>query len=158
MNPFFKSAFVCAILVFAVPLACAQEAGVPQSLPTIDIHIAKATLSTQIAATPREGEIGLMYRRSLPDNDGMIFVLPVGHASFWMKDTLIPLSIAFLDRNGVILEIHDMKAMDTHITGSESDQVAYALETNLHWFALNGITPGMKIDPPPSAIVKSTRP
>jgi hypothetical protein len=71
-----------------------------------------------------------------------------------MKNTLIPLSIAFLDKNGTILELHDMKAMDTSITRSDSDQVAYAIEANLHWFDLNGIKPGMKINPAPDAILK----
>ena len=120
----------------------------------VPVHIGQATLHTEIASTPREGEIGLMYRRSMPDNDGMLFVLPEGTATFWMKNTLIPLSIAFLDKNGTILELHDMKAMDETITRSDSDHVAYAIEANLHWFDLNGIKPGMKIDPSPSAILK----
>jgi uncharacterized membrane protein (UPF0127 family) len=128
--------------------------GQPQSLPVVAVHIGNATLKTEVAATPQEGEIGLMYRRSMPDNNGMIFVLPVGTAQFWMKNTLIPLSIAFLDKNGTILELHDMQAMDTSITRSDSNQVAYAIETNLHWFDLNGIKPGVKIDPSPDAILK----
>jgi uncharacterized protein len=128
--------------------------GQPQSLPVVPIHIGNATLKTEIASTPQEGEIGLMYRRSMPDNNGMIFVLPVGTATFWMKNTLIPLSIAFLDKKGTILELHDMQAMDTSITRSDSNQVAYAIETNLHWFDLNGIQPGVKIDPTPDAILK----
>jgi hypothetical protein len=128
--------------------------GQPQSLPIVPIHIGTATLKTEVASTPQEGEIGLMFRRSMPDNNGMIFVLPVGTAQFWMKNTLIPLSIAFLDKNGTILELHDMQAMDTSITRSDSDQVAYAIEANLHWFDLNGIKPGTKIDPSPDAIVK----
>jgi uncharacterized membrane protein (UPF0127 family) len=89
----------------------------------------------------------------------MIFLLPLGHADFWMKNTLIPLSVAFIDPKGVILEIHDMQPADPHMpddqlprTRSDSDQVAYALETNLHWFALNGIKPGDKIVPPPSSL------
>jgi len=136
--------------------AHAQEPndGQPQSLPIVAIHIGAATLKTEIASTPQEGEIGLMYRSSMPDNNGMLFVLPVGTATFWMKNTLIPLSIAFLDKNGTILELHDMKAMDTTITRSDSDQVAYAIEANLHWFDLNGIKPGVKIDPTPDAILK----
>jgi len=96
-----------------------------------------------------------MYRTSLPDNQGMIFLLPqVTTATFWMKNTLIPLSIAFIDKNGVILEIHDMKAQDETITRSDSDQIAYALETNLHWFALNGVKLGDKIDLRPAIQTK----
>jgi uncharacterized protein len=158
MKSFLRITLACLALGCAAvaPALRAQDdsAGVAQSLPTVPIHIGSATLKTQIASTAREGEIGLMYRRSMPDNDGMLFVLPVGTATFWMKNTLIPLSIAFLDKSGTILELHDMKAMDETITRSDSDQVAYALEANLHWFDLNGIKPGMKIDPTPSAILK----
>jgi uncharacterized membrane protein (UPF0127 family) len=148
--------FLFTSFVAAASLAHAQEpnGGQPQSLPIVPIHIGAATLKTEVAATPQEGEIGLMYRNSMPDNNGMLFVLPVGTAQFWMKNTLIPLSIAFLDKNGTILELHDMKAMDTSITRSDSDQVAYAIEANLHWFDLNGIKPGVKIDPSPDAILK----
>jgi uncharacterized membrane protein (UPF0127 family) len=159
MNSFLKISLACLGLACAslAPCARAQSAaeGTPQSLPKVTIHLGPAALNTEIASTPREGEIGLMYRRSMPDNNGMLFVLPVGVAQFWMKNTLIPLSIAFLDKNGTVLELHDMQAMDTHITRSDSDQVAYALEANLHWFDLNGIKPGMKIDPTPAAILKN---
>ncbi len=127
--------------------------GQPQSLPTVPIHIGKATMQAEIAATEEQGEIGLMYRRSMPDNAGMLFVLPVQRAVFWMENTYIPLSIAFLDKNGTILELHDMKALDLTHTVSDSDQVAYALEANLHWFDLNGIKPGMKIEPAPATLI-----
>jgi len=90
----------------------------------------------------------------------MIFLLPtIQTAEFWMKNTLIPLSVAFIDKNGVILEIHDMQPGDPSVpdaqlprTRSDSDQVAYALEMNLHWFSLNGIKAGDKIVPPPATL------
>ncbi len=137
----------------------AQGTGQPPVLPAIDLHIDKATLHTEIAANDQEREIGLMYVAKMPDNDGMIFLMPdIAQASFWMKNTLIPLSVAFLDRNGAILEIHDMKPLDESITRSDSDQVAYAIETNLHWFALNGIKPGDKVDPSPATLGKTQQP
>jgi uncharacterized membrane protein (UPF0127 family) len=139
-------------LFFWDPAAHAQvnDSGLPQHLRTVDLHLDHATLHTQVAANEQQREIGLMHVSKLSDNDGMIFLMPeVGHVNFWMKDTLIPLSIAFLDRKGTVLEIHDMKALDETITPSDSDQVAYALETNLHWFALNGIKPGDQLEPPP---------
>ena len=158
MRTFLKIALACLALGAALPVPAlrgqSDEAGVAQALPAVTVHLGKAALKTEIASTAEEGEIGLMYRKSLPDNSGMLFVLPLGTAQFWMKNTLIPLSIAFLDRNGVVLELHDMKAMDETITRSDSDQVAYALEANLHWFALNGIKPGMKMEPNPAAILK----
>jgi uncharacterized membrane protein (UPF0127 family) len=156
MKRFRRLLAACAVAAFSTAGAFAQDpnGGQPQSLPVVPIHIGSATLKTEIASTAQEGEIGLMYRSSMPDNNGMLFVLPVGTAQFWMKNTLIPLSIAFLDKNGTVLELHDMKAMDTSITRSDSDQVAYAIETNLHWFDLNGIKPGMKISPSPTDAVK----
>ena len=127
--------------------------GQPQHLRTVDLQIDHATLHTQIAANETQREVGLMHVPVMADNDGMIFLMPaVQRVTFWMKDTLIPLSIAYVDRNGAILEIHDMKAMDTSITPSQSDQVAYALEANLHWFSLNGIKPGDRIVPPPATL------
>ncbi len=101
-----------------------------------------------------------MFRTSLGDNDGMIFLLPkISTQEFWMTNTLIPLSIAYIDKDGVILEIHDMQPGDPNVpdanlprTRSDSNQVAYALETNLYWFSLNGIKPGDKISPPPSTL------
>jgi uncharacterized membrane protein (UPF0127 family) len=129
------------------------ESGQPQTLPMVDLHIDHATLHTAIATDEKEREVGLMYVAKLPDNDGMIFLMPtVEQATFWMKNTLIPLSVAFIDRNGTILDIHDMKAMDESTVRSDNDQVAYALEANLHWFALNGIKAGDKIEPPPVSL------
>jgi uncharacterized membrane protein (UPF0127 family) len=147
--------FVFALAIFA-GAAARGFAQTPQSLPMMDLHIDNAVIHTEIAATEKEQELGLMYVTKLPDNEGMIFLLPsIERATFWMKNTLIPLSIAYIDRNGVILDIHDMKAMDESVVASDTDQVAYALEANLHWFALNGIKPGDKIQPPPSAWPKS---
>jgi uncharacterized membrane protein (UPF0127 family) len=125
-----------------------------------------ATLHAQIAATESQREKGLMHCSKLGDNDGMIFLMDkVGPASFWMKNTLIPLSVAFIDKDGVILEVHDMVPADPNVpddllpvTHSASDEVAFALEANVHWFALNGVKPGDKIDPPPGTLAKLAAP
>ena len=132
----------------------------PATLAKVTLHIGNASLTTELAATQAQEEYGLMNRTKLGDNDGMIFILPrVQTAEFWMKNTLIPLSIAYIDKDGLILEIHDMQPADPNVpdanlprTKSDSDQVAYALETNLHWFAINGIKPGDKIQPAPSTL------
>jgi len=139
--------------------------GTPQSLPKVVLHVGKATLNTQIAATEAQRELGLMYYTKLNDNDGMIFLMgTIDTATFWMKNTLIPLSVAYIDKDGKILEIHDMvpedfskphRDYDLPITRSDSNQVAYALETNIHWFTLNGVKPGDKIDPPPGTLGKA---
>ena len=164
--PMKKRILLTAFLGFcvAVPFSGRAQTAADDSvgpLAKVTLHIAKASLTTEIAATAAQQERGLMYITKLGDNDGMIFLLPLGHAEFWMKNTLIPLSIAFIDKNGVILEIHDMKPGDPSVpdselprTRSDSDQVAFALETNLHWFALNGIKPGDMITPPPATLGK----
>jgi len=158
---------IAALLGLCGPIClpvCAQTGPTDSVAPMakVTLHVGKASLTTEIAASGAQQERGLMYVTKMPDNDGMIFLLPkVTTATFWMKNTLIPLSVAFIDKNGVILEIHDMKPGDPTVrdsqlprTRSESDQVAYALETNLHWFTLNGIKPGDKIDPAPSTLGK----
>jgi uncharacterized membrane protein (UPF0127 family) len=156
MFPMKKRFLLATWVVLCAALSTRAQTGPTDSvgpLATVTLHLDKTSLTTEIAATPAQQERGLMYVQKLPDNDGMIFLLPrVTTATFWMKNTLIPLSVAFIDPNGVILEIHDMKPLDETITRSDSDQVAYALETNLHWFALNGIKPGDKIEPPPATL------
>jgi hypothetical protein len=152
-------------LILALTLPSRAQTGPTDDvgpLAKVTLHIGKASLTTQIAATGAQQERGFMWVTKLPDNDGMIFLLPkITTAEFWMKNTLIPLSVAFIDKNGVILEIHDMQPgdptvpdSDLPVTRSDSNQVAYALETNLHWFALNGIKPGDKLDPAPATLGK----
>ena len=155
-------ALILSLTAAPIPSAWAQTGPDDDvgTLAKVTLHIDKASLNTAIAATSAQEERGLMYVTKLPDNDGMLFILPLGHADFWMKNTLIPLSVAFIDKNGVILEIHDMQPADPSLsddqiphTRSDSDQVAYALEANLHWFALNGIRAGDKITPPLGTLV-----
>jgi uncharacterized membrane protein (UPF0127 family) len=161
MNRFMRFRFFAALflagsgLILPCHAQIPGDTGAPQHLRMVDLQIDNATLHTEVAANGTQREIGLMHVAKMGDNDGMIFLMPaVERVSFWMKDTLIPLSIAFIDPSGTILEIHDMKAMDTTTLNSDSTQVAYALETNLHWFALNGIKPGDHVSPPPATLGK----
>jgi len=143
--------FAFALLPLRAQVPTEPNAG----LDTVTLHIDKADIKAEIAATPFEDETGLMFRHSLGDNAGMLFFLQGPQtAEFWMKNCFIPLSVAFIGKDGTILEIHDMQPPDPRIpddqlprTRSDSDQVFYALEANLHWFALNGIKPGDKIGP-----------
>jgi uncharacterized protein len=151
--------FLFVVLLTAIALNPCRADREDLSLTKATLHIGKTALNAEIAATPEQEERGLMYRTSLGDNDGMIFLLPLQRAEFWMKNTLIPLSVAFIGKDGTILEIHDMQPADPRLsdeslprTRSDSDQVNYALEMNLHWFSLNGIKPGDKITPPPATL------
>jgi uncharacterized protein len=116
-------------------------------LRTVDLKINGTVIHAEIADTQGALERGLMYRESMPEDRGMIFVLDhPQQAAFWMKNTRIPLSIAYIDQSGKILEIYDMQPLDEHTTESQSNQIVYALETNLGWFKSHHLTPGMQID------------
>jgi uncharacterized membrane protein (UPF0127 family) len=134
----------------------AQDISLPNTgLVTTTLHVGKADIKAEIAATPQEDARGLMYRHSLGDNAGMLFFLAGPQmAQFWMKNCFIPLSVAFIGKDGTILEIHDMQPPPQGIpddqeplTRSDSGEIFYALEANLHWFSLNGVKPGDKVTP-----------
>lgn len=103
-------------------------------------------LFVEVANSPTQRECGLMNRKYLPQNQGMLFKFhrPV-LASFWMKDTYIPLDIAFLDDSGKILQIESLTPLNTKATYSNYP-CKYALEVNRGWFSKNNITVGSRID------------
>jgi uncharacterized protein len=116
-------------------------------LRVADLKISEVSLKVEIADTPQASENGLMFRDSLPEGQGMLFIFEQPKkASFWMKNTKIPLSIAFIDSAGKILEIKSMNPLDETVVPSGSDQVAYALEVNQGWFARHAISNGAKIN------------
>jgi uncharacterized membrane protein (UPF0127 family) len=113
-------------------------------------------LEVEFADTLAKKERGLMFRKSLPEYSGMLFVFyPPAQATFWMKNTRIPLSIGFIDREGRILEIRSMKPFDQTIISSISNRVGYALEVNLGWFDRHGVRPGARVYGIPSLSVNS---
>ncbi|MFP7298315.1 DUF192 domain-containing protein [Neobacillus niacini] len=102
-------------------------------------------LLVQVADTPRKREMGLMFVRLLPENEGMLFVFSEKvYGGFWMKNTFIPLSIAFLDSDGEILKILDMEPCMKEFCPAYDPEVfyQYAIEVNLGWFKKNQITEG----------------
>lgn len=120
-------------------LACAGK------LPVVSIDVDGHSVRAEIAANDEDRNKGLMYRERLADDAGMLFVYPdqaIRH--FWMKNTRIPLSIAFADREGVIVWIDDMEPHDTRRTSSMLP-ATYALEVNQGWFAEHGVEKGDKI-------------
>ena len=104
------------------------------------------TLSIEVADTPVERSIGLMNRESLAENAGMLFDFQTDvQAGFWMKNTLIPLSIAFIDKDGVIVHIEDMEPQTDNLHFSPS-LYRYAIEVNQGWYADNGIAVGDTVE------------
>lgn len=104
--------------------------------------VGNVRISVEIAATDKERMRGLMYREELPENHGMLFLFPKERVrAFWMKNTLIPLSIAYADSSGRIVHIADL---EPHSESSVSSRFPsrYALEMNRGWFEKNGVFPG----------------
>jgi len=89
---------------------------------------------------------GLMYRESLPQDQGMLFVFPAAQIqSFWMRNTFIPLDIAFISSEGIIVDIQHMKPVDESVLYTSSAPALYALEVNAGWFASHGIEVGASV-------------
>jgi len=98
-----------------------------------------------VARSAEERALGLKHRRSLADNEGMLFMCDsCAVLKFWMKDTPLPLSIAFLREDGTILKIADLQPHDLH-SESSGDPVRFVLEVNQGWFRARGIAPGARI-------------
>ncbi|MCP4868852.1 MAG: DUF192 domain-containing protein [Proteobacteria bacterium] len=132
-----------ALFVLQAP-SCTRtsDAGLAVITIVVDGHKVKA----EVARTPQEQSRGLMYRRSLGTNAGMIFVYDEPKKlSFWMKNTFVPLSIAFLDADGVIVDIQDMHPQ-SEVSHPSKAPALYALEVNQGWFAERGIEVGAKAE------------
>lgn len=105
-----------------------------------------AVLNIEVAETPEKQMVGLMHRNSMPDDWGMLFVYPRDRVmSFWMKNTRIPLAIAFIHADGRIESIRHMKPFDETRRHRSRRAVRYALEVNEGWFRRNGIRPGQRV-------------
>jgi uncharacterized membrane protein (UPF0127 family) len=108
----------------------------------IPLYIKDKEIWVEVAKTPEETSNGLMGRKHLGKDEGMLFIFEVeGYHGFWMKNTLIPLSIAFIDKEGRIVKITDMKPLSLQ-THAPPRPVLYALEMNKGWFSANDIKVG----------------
>jgi uncharacterized protein len=119
--------------------------GAAQGLSKVPLYLKNKEIQVEVAQTPEEKAKGLMGRTSLGENEGMLFIFErEDYHGFWMKNTLIPLSIAFIDRECRILAITDMEPL-TLETHPPPKPVLYALEMKKGWFAANGIKVGDSI-------------
>ncbi len=113
-----------------------------ETLLKIPLYIGQKEIRVEVARTPEETSRGLMGRKDLGRDDGMLFIFEKeDRHGFWMKNTLIPLSIAFIDKNGRIVWITDMKplTLESHVP---PQPILYALEMNKGWFSSHGIKVG----------------
>jgi len=114
-------------------------------IPLIHLKISGYTLSAEVAYKKESRIRGLAYRNFMKKNSGMLFIFPEASIhSMWMVNTYIPLSVAFLDKNGMILNIIDMSP-HTRTRNSAASKAKYALEMNLGWFSSRSIKAGEKI-------------
>ena len=124
---------------FLQPLTNAQP-----RLTTVKLWLGSIELETEVAARPIEILTGMMYREKMEDTEGMIFVLPDAprKASFWMRNTKVPLSCAYIDAAGRILETHNLNPFDESPVESSTDQISYVLEVPQGWFQRKKIEVG----------------
>jgi uncharacterized protein len=112
-------------------------------LKTIRLWLGPEELVTELALTFEQEQTGMMFRTNLAENAGMFFILPAPQqASFWMKNCPLPLSAAYIDPEGTILEIHDLQAQDTNEVVATAHNVQYVLEVNQGWFLRHHIGTG----------------
>ncbi len=140
---------------FAVLSAALSLCGLPtlaqdaaQKLPTVKLNAGLHVIEAEVARTPEERAIGLMHRKEMPANHGMLFVFEQPATQcFWMKNTLLPLSIAFLADDGTVVNVADMKpqSLDSHCSKAP---VRLALEMNKGWFERRGIREGSRLSGP----------
>ena len=142
---------LAAFLAGACIAASAVAQSGPQSLPRIRLNAGIHNIDAELARTPEQREIGLMFRTSMGPNEGMLFAFErAGQQCFWMKNTLIPLDVAFVADDGSVVNIDRMKpqTLDGHCS---ERPVRFVLEMNDGWFAKRGIKPGQKIKGLPAA-------
>jgi uncharacterized membrane protein (UPF0127 family) len=142
-----KKLLSACLLLAATGLAMAD-------MPRIDLSIGMFRIDAEVAADQQNRMLGLMNRRTMPPQQGMLFVFTENNRHcMWMRNTLLPLSVAFLDEQGAIINIEDM-APQTEDNHCAAKPARYALEMNKGWFAQKGIKPGSKLN----GIDKAPRP
>jgi uncharacterized membrane protein (UPF0127 family) len=134
-------------LIAACSLAFAQE---PQTdLPRVRLAAGMHQIDAQVALSPDQRATGLMYRKQMPQQEGMLFVFEEpGVQCFWMKNTMLPLTAAFVSDDGEIVNLADMKPQTTD-SHCSSRPVRFVLEMNQGWFSKKGIKPGTRLSGEP---------
>jgi hypothetical protein len=135
-------------LSLAASSALAQNAPQPK-LDTITLSAGMHNIRAEVARTPMQTQTGMMFRREMAQHEGMLFVFDsVERRCFWMKNTVLPLSIAFIADDGRVVSLADMQPQ-TEESHCSAEPVRFALEMNQGWFAKRGIKPGFKLKGPP---------
>jgi uncharacterized membrane protein (UPF0127 family) len=134
--------FLAALVLMA---AATAQTGPQPKLPTTPLTIGLHVVQAELAVTPEQQATGMMFRTTMGINEGMLFVAEErGVRCFWMRNTLLPLSIAFIDDDGIIVNIADMQPRSEQ-SHCSARPVRFALEMNQGWFAKRGIKPGARV-------------
>ena len=147
MNRLISCAMIVMLALMGAHQSFAQDK--PQKLASIRLNAGMHLIQAEVAQTPEERTIGLMFRKTMGANDGMLFAFDEpAPQCFWMKNTLLPLSAAFVSDDGVVVNIEEMKpqTLDSHCS---TKPVRFVLEMNEGWFAKRGIKAGAKLQGPP---------
>ena len=142
-----KIGFLLLVILATRPVLAQEQ---PQmTLPRVKLQAGMYQIDAQLAVTPGQREIGLMHRPEMPQHEGMLFVFEQpSQQCFWMKNTLLPLTAAFVADDGVIVNLADMKPRTTDSHCSEKP-VRFVLEMNQGWFAKKAIKAGYKLSGKP---------
>ena len=144
---------IFAVVVSMTSDVFAQEGPQPR-LPIIELTAGMYVIQTEVAQTHQQHTVGLMHRRKLGINEGMLFVYQIPQIRcYWMRNTLIPLSVAFIDDDGAIINMKDMQPQ-TERSHCSIKPVRFALEMNQGWFDERGVKPGFKLHGLPAAPVE----
>ncbi len=115
-------------------------------LATLKLYLGTEEMVAELALTPQQERTGMMFRTNMAENAGMLFVFGEPQtASFWMKNCPLPLSIAYLDSEGIIREIHNLEPYNTNSVVSASGEIRFALETPQGWFGRHHVGPGVAV-------------
>lgn len=141
LRRYFRRAAATLALAACAGHGFAQQAELPRIPLTAGIHVVQA----EVADSYETRATGLMLRKAMAANHGMLFVFPTAETQcMWMRNTLLPLSVAFIDANGVITNIADMQPQND-TSHCSSRPAPYALEMNQGWFAAKGLKAGVKL-------------
>ena len=141
-----------ATLALAMLTACggddaAKNAALKTAQDYFPIKIGARTVKMQVAALPAEVQQGLMFRKTMASDEGMLFVFTAPQQmGFWMRNTTLPLDIGYIDPTGELKEIYPMYPLDERSVSSRSRNIQFCLEMNQGWFKANGVKPGDKLD------------
>ena len=142
-------AHLIAVATILAPLGASAQDGPQLNLQRVKLSAGMNVIDAQLALTPEQRQIGLMLRKEMPQHEGMLFVFEQpAQQCFWMKNTLLPLTAAFVADDGTIVNLANMKPQTTD-SHCSAQPVRYVLEMNRGWFDKKGIKAGARLGGPP---------